>query len=147
MSISMSFRTTPCLHLVAACMHDEELHDLQRRGRGVESLAFVDLVLRPEILCDEPAPHLDRLLPSHFDTLLDVRLHVDPPLELHQFLVPGLPHLLWVELLAAPVVVELNRVLVPVLSPPCLVKVVLACHLQQHILIIVVFPRPLGPLG
>ena len=37
-------------------LHDEELHDLQRRGRGVESLAVVDLVLRPEILCDEPAP-------------------------------------------------------------------------------------------
>ena len=107
-------------------LHDEELHDLQRRGRGVESVAVVDTVLRPEILCDEPAlvdaealvdvhpPLLDRLFPSHFDALLDARLHVDPPLELHQFLLPGLPHLLRVELLAAPVVVELLRETLPV---------------------------------
>ena len=35
-------------------LHDEELHDLQRRGRGAEPLAVVDLVLRSKILCDEP---------------------------------------------------------------------------------------------
>ena len=36
-------------------LHDEDLHDLQRQGRCVESLAIIDLVFRPEVLCDEPA--------------------------------------------------------------------------------------------
>ena len=36
-------------------LHDEDLHHIQRQGRCVESLAIIDLVLRPEVLCDEPA--------------------------------------------------------------------------------------------
>ena len=55
-------------------LHDEDLHDLQRQGRCVESLAIIDLVLRPEVLCDEPAlvdaEVLVDVQPPHFFVLM-----------------------------------------------------------------------------
>ena len=55
-------------------LHDEDLHDLQRQGRCVESLAIIDLVFRPEVLCDEPAlvdaEVLVDVQPPHFFVLM-----------------------------------------------------------------------------
>ena len=55
-------------------LHDEDLHDLQRQGRCVESLAKIDLVLRPEVLCEEPAlvdaEVLVDVQPPHFFVLM-----------------------------------------------------------------------------